>query len=957
MTATGSDTATITVDIDGQSVCVAPGTTLWQAAEALGIEIPGLCQSAALEPVGVCRLCVVDVGERTLAASCSRLCEDGQQVRTESADIRSYRRTLIALLLKDHPVPCDRERLLGDCQLERLAREYDVPAEVSSAALPDSRDQSSPVISVEHQACILCDRCIRACNDLQSNNVIGRSGKGHATTIAFDLNQPMGDSTCVSCGECVSACPTGALVPRPIAGSILPADQTTATDTVCPFCGVGCAITVHASDNQILYTEGRDSPVNAGRLCVKGRYGWDYAMHPDRLTRPLIRRSEFYPKQPLSRAVQSSTPGRHRPGGPVDYDEVLPAFREASWEEALNVIAERLTGIREQHGGGALAGFGSAKCSNEEAYLFQKVVRAGFGTNNVDHCTRLCHASSVAALMETIGSGAVTNVFADVSRADVALVTGSNAVANHPVAATFFKQATKSKTQLILVDVRRNELADFATEFAQIRPGTDVAFYNALMHVMISEDLVDSDFIAARTSGYADLRALVLRGYAPESVADICGVTPDQIRRIARLIGTAASTIVFWGMGISQHTTGTDNARCLISLCLLTGNVGRPGTGLHPLRGQNNVQGASDAGLIPMVYPDYQSVADADTRARFEQAWQTTLDPQPGLTVVEIMAAALEGSIRGMYILGENPFISDPNSNKVRRALAALEFLVVQDIFLTETAEFADVILPASSYFEKDGTFTNTDRRVQLGRRVLQSPGDAREDWQILCEIGRRMGVDMPYETVSQVFDEFVGLSDNYRGLSYDNLGPTGKLWPCPDPETQDGTRILFGDRFPTTDGRGAFVACEFQPADELPDDSYPLILNTGRLLEHWHTGTMTRRSSVLHQLAPRAFAALHPQDLERFGCVSGDLIRVSSRRGQIELEAQSDTSIRPGSVFIPFHFREAAANVLTSDALDPYGKIPEFKFCAVAIQKLTPVEPPIADGQPSADDQPSVER
>ena len=940
MTTTGSNTSTVTLQINDQSVCVPVGTTLWEAAKQAGISIPGLCQTDSLQPVGVCRMCVVDVGERTLAASCSRICQDGQQVETDSEKIRNYRQTLLRLLLKDHPIPCDRERQLGNCQLEQLGREYGILQDKDCPASCDERsgptlDHSSPVIAVDHQACILCDRCIRACNDLQSNNVIGRSGKGHATKIAFDLDLPMGDSTCVACGECVSACPTGALTPRPIAGPILPADQTQVTDTVCPFCGVGCATAVHSVDNKILYTEGRDSPVNAGRLCVKGRYGWDYALHPDRLTRPLIRREDAYPKRPLSQEVQKSISGRNRAGGPVDYAEVLPAFREATWEEALDRIGSTFTAIRDQHGGNALAGFGSAKCSNEEAFLFQKLIRAGFGTNNVDHCTRLCHASSVAALMETIGSGAVTNVFADVARADVALVAGSNTVENHPVAATFIKQATKSKTQLILVDIRRNQLADFATEFAQIRPGTDVAFYNAVMHVLITEDLIDSEFVAERTRGYPELREKVLHSYSPETVSDICGVTPDQIRRIARLIGAANSAIVFWGMGISQHTTGTDNARCLISLCLLTGNVGRPGTGLHPLRGQNNVQGASDAGLIPMVYPDYQSVTDDATRARFEAAWQASLDPQPGLTVVEIMDGALEHSIRGMYILGENPFISDPNSNKVRRALTELEFLVVQDIFLTETAEFADVILPASSYFEKEGTFTNTDRRVQLGAEILQLPGAARQDWQIICDIGRRMGVAMSYESVSEVFDEFAGLTNNYAGLSHENLGATGKLWPCSDPATNDGQRILFADRFPTADGRGLFVACDFQPADELPDDAYPMILNTGRLLEHWHTGTMTRRSSVLHQLAPTAFAAIHPQDLKHLGCKCGDDIRVSSRRGQIELKAKSDESVRPGSLFIPFHFREAAANVLTTDALDPHGKIPEFKFCAVAIQKV----------------------
>jgi len=952
---------TLTVHIDGREVAVPEGATIWEAARSAGIEIPALCHDPQLNPVGVCRLCVVDVGERVLAASCIRGCEDGMQIETASEKVERHRATLVGLLLADHPAPCERERTTGDCELESLGRQYgllpddkaDQPQPANSAVASflavgertngqrRPQDSSSPVIAVDHQSCILCDRCIRACDDIQSNEVIGRTGKGYTARIAFDLDNPMGESTCVSCGECASACPTGALTHKQITLPIVSRDAMDATETVCPYCGVGCALTVHTRDEQIVLAEGRESPVNHGRLCVKGRYGWDYALHPQRLTKPLIRREEFYPKGPLSSEVRSSVRRKGRkPGGIVDYDDVLPAFQEATWDEALDFAASRLKEIKENHGSNALAGFGSAKCSNEEAYLFQKLVRAGFGTNNVDHCTRLCHASSVAALMETIGSGAVTNVFADVANSDVALVTGSHTSSNHPVAATFIKEAVKRGTKLIVVDVRQQELANFATHFAQIRPGTDVAFYNGVMHVLIRDRLIDEEFIAGRTEGFDGLRELLLADYSPQQASAVCGLSPEQIEAIAQTIGRATppggagAMIIFWGMGIAQHTTGTDNARCLISLCLMTGNVGRAGTGLHPLRGQNNVQGASDAGLIPMVYPDYQPVADANVRTKFEQAWGVPLDPNPGLTVVEIMKGALDQTIRGMYILGENPFISDPNSNKVRKALASLDFLAVQDIFLTETAEFADVILPASSYFEKAGTYTNTDRRVQLGRPLMPSPGEARQDWELVCEIGRRIGLEMQYSSPADVFDEFASLTKNYHGLSHGNLGPGGKLWPCKDPEHADGEQILFGDSFPTKSGRGKFVPCPWKPADELPDEEYPFVLNTGRVLEHWHTGSMTRRSHALNSIEPAAFAAVNPDDLLEMGVASGERIRVASRRGEIELAARADTSIERGCVFIPFHFREAAANILTTDALDPWGKIPEFKFCAVKVER-----------------------
>ena len=925
----------VSLMIDGRPVTVPERTSLYDAARRLGIEVPVLCHHPRLRPVGVCRVCLVDVGARTCPAACVRACEEGMNVVTSSPRIESARRMLVGLMLADHPTPCQKERTTGDCELEAMARRYGFEAgDFAPAPVPHPKDDSSPVIAVDHQACILCDRCVRACCDIQSNHVIGRGGRAQATRIAFDLGDAMGQSTCVSCGECAALCPTGALTHKPLTLPLVPRSQATAVNSVCPYCGVGCALTYHVKDGHVLWADGRDSPGNEARLCVKGRYGWDYALHEQRLTRPLIRRPECYPKGALSKEVRGDGrkgDGRQR-GGIVDYAEVLPAFREATWDEALDLVARRLSAIKAAHGPRALAGFGSAKCSNEEAYLFQKLMRAALGTNNVDHCTRLCHASSVAALLEGIGSGAVTDVFGHARHADLLLLTGTNTTANHPVAATFFKEAAKKGTRILVVDPRRPDIADFANWYCRINPGTDVAFYNAVMNVLIGEDLIDHPFIAERTEQFDALREVV-RAYPPEKVEGLCGVPAATIREVARAVGQARRMMVFWGMGISQHTHGTDNARCLIALCLLTGNVGRRGTGLHPLRGQNNVQGASDAGLIPMYYPDYQRVADPAVRARFEAAWGVPLDPEPGLTVVEIMAAALASKVRGMLMLGENPFLSDPNINKVRKALSALEFLCVQDIFLTETAEFADVVLPASSFLEKTGTCTNTDRRVQVGRAALPLPGEARLDWRVLCDLSGRLGYPMPYESPEEVFAEFAGLTSSYAGLSYANLGQHGKIWPCPDSEHEEGTRVLFSESFPTANGRGKFVPCQFAPAKELPDDEYPLVLNTGRLLEHWHTGTMTRRAQALDALQPGPFVEVHPDDLERLGLQDGQAVTVRSRRGHIRLAARSSAKVSRGSVFIPFHFREAAANVLTVDALDPHGKIPEFKFCAVRLE------------------------
>ncbi|MEE8104154.1 MAG: formate dehydrogenase subunit alpha [Planctomycetota bacterium] len=925
--------------MDEKSVTVPAGTTIWDAARGAGIEVPVLCHDPKLDPVGVCRLCAVEIeGARVMAASCVREAEEGMVVRTASAKIDRCRSMLTELLMSEQRDGSTKESTLGDDRLYELARKYEVDVKLPRGnSRPE--DVSSPVIAVDHQACILCDLCIRACDDLQNNDVIGRTGKGYTARISFDLDNLMGESTCVSCGECVAACPTGALLNKEIAAPIRPRETLKQVDSVCPYCGVGCAITYHVDEerNSVVFAEGRESPGSEGRLCVKGRYGYDYAMHPHRLTKPLIRVDAAYPKGALSEETKNSDTKRRRPGGIVDYAEVMPAFREASWDEALDLVAKKLGGIRDTSGPNALAGFGSAKCSNEEAYLFQKLVRTGFGTNNVDHCTRLCHASSVVALLEMIGSGAVTTTYGDIVNADVALLTGTNTTSNHPVAATFFKEAARAGTKLIVVDPRGCGISEHAWRFCQIRSGTDVAFYNAVMHVIIEEGLVDEAYVAKYTTDFEAVKETVAR-YSPETAAGICGVPAELIREVAIEYGKAAAALTFWGMGMSQHVHGTDNCRCLISLALMTGNIGHHGAGLHPLRGQNNVQGASDAGLIPMVFPDYQRVDNDEVRAKFESAWGRTLDPNPGLTVVEIMMGALEGSIKGMYMLGENPFLSDPNINKIRKALSNLDFLVVQDIFLTETAEFADVVLPATSALEKNGTFTNTDRRVQVGRKALESPGEARTDWKIICDIAQRLGMPMEYGSSAEIFDEMVSLMPAYHGLSHEKLGSTGKLYPCPNPDESDGTIVMFGDGFPTANGRARFVAADHAGADELPDQEYPFVLVTGRVLEHWHTGVMTRRSRALSAIEPEAFVEIHPGDGAKLGVSDGDFVSVSSRRGTIRLKVRLGRACQLGSVFIPFHFREAAANVLTTDKLDPDGKIPEFKFCAV---KVEPAEAP----------------
>ena len=899
--------------LDGRAVSAAPGETIWQAAARIGVDIPRLCHMPhfGYRPDGNCRACMVEIeGERVLAASCVRKPAAGMVVRAASRRAEAARAMVVELLLADQPA---RETAHDpDSELWRQSAAMGVEASRFPARAAPPADASHPAMAVNLDACIHCTRCVRACREVQVNDVIGMAGRGARARIVFDMADPMGDSTCVACGECVQACPTGALLPAKDAA--VPAERE--VPGLCPWCGVGCQVTWHVRGDRIVRVEGRDGPANRSRLCVKGRFGFDYARHPNRLTKPLIRRRGA-PRLP-DEFVDPADPSSH--------------FREAEWDEALDAAAAGFARIRAAHGGGALAGFGSAKGSNEEAYLVQKLVRAGFGTNNIDHCTRLCHASSVAALLETIGSGAVTAPVSEAANADVIMVVGANPASNHPVAATFIKNAAKAGATLIVADPRGQALKRHAAYMLQPRPGSDAAMLNALIHVIVAEKLYDEAYVRAHAEGFETL-AEHSAAYPPEAMAGPCGIPAETLRAVARVYARAERAMIFWGMGISQHVHGTDNARCLIALALLCGNIGRPGAGLHPLRGQNNVQGASDAGLIPMAFPDYRMVTDAAARARLEALWGAELDPEPGLTVVEIADAAYRRRVKGLYVMGENPAMSDPDAAHARRALCRLEHLVVQDIFLTETASFAHVVLPASAFPEKAGSFTNTDRRVQLGRPALRPPGDARQDWWIVQELARRLGLDWNYAGPADVNAEMRACMPSIAGISWERLQrDESVVYPCAR-EDAPGEEIIFRDGFPTDDRRGRLVPARLVPPDETPDAEYPFVLSTGRQLEHWHTGQMSRRAEVLDALEPEASCEMSPADARRLRLVPGAAVRLTTRRGAIELALRVSARTPDGMVYVPFGYAEAAANLLTNPSLDPVGKIPEFKYCAVRVE------------------------
>ena len=942
---------TIEFKLDGKDCKAFEGETIIDAAARHGVDIPHLCYSPGLRADGNCRACVVEVkGERTLAPSCCRNVTAGMDVQAKSERALKSQKMVVEMLLSDMPdvgykwndasignddKPVAESKAVGQHgELSKWADKLDIEVRPELKALRREQpktDVSHPAMAVNLDACIQCNRCVRACREEQVNDVIGFAQRGAHSEIVFDLGDQMGDSTCVACGECVQACPTGALMPKTQIGSQIVDKKV---DSVCPFCGVGCLITYNVKDDKIISVDGRDGPANHNRLCVKGRFGFDYAHSPQRLTKPLIRKAGVAKDETVLDSLNRDT---------ADWSSV---FREATWEEALALTGGELSRLRDTHGKKSLAGFGSAKGSNEEAYLFQKLVRTGFGSNNVDHCTRLCHASSVAALLEGVGSGAVSNQVNDVEHSDLIFVIGSNPTSNHPVAATWMKNAAQRGAKIVLADPRVTEIGKHAWRTLQFKADTDVAMLNALIHVVIEEGLTDKDFIERRISNFEALKENV-KGYSPEAMAPICGIPAQTLREVARAFAKAKGAMILWGMGISQHVHGTDNARCLIALCTVTGQIGKPGSGLHPLRGQNNVQGASDAGLIPMMFPNYQRVDNPKNHAWFEDFWQTKLDDKPGYTVVEIMHKALADDsdphkIRGMYIMGENPAMSDPDLNHARHALASLEHLVVQDIFMTETAWLADVVLPATAWPEKTGTVSNTDRMVQLGKKAVSAPGDAKPDLWILQQIAKGVGLTWNYEGadsedagVAAVYDEMrLAMHAAIKGITWERLQKESSVtYPCLS-EDDPGSPTVFMDKFPTADGRVKLVPADIIPANERPDAAFPFVLITGRQLEHWHTGSMTRRASVLDAIEPMATASMNASDLKKLGLEAGDVVTVQSRRGKVAIHLRRDDGTPNGAIFIPFAYYEAAANLMTNAALDPFGKIPEFKYCAVRVER-----------------------
>ncbi|MBN1944415.1 MAG: formate dehydrogenase subunit alpha [Bradymonadales bacterium] len=890
--------------IDGRIVEATPGQTVLDAARAAGIYIPALCYHPKTGKAGRCRACVVEVdGLRGLKESCALPVKEGMVVHTNTPKVVATRRMVVELLIGEGHHNCMSCQANGDCELQEMA--YQLGIERPSYLIetePTPLDVSSLGIVREADKCIHCGRCVTACQHGVVNEVLAFAYRGNHTKVVCDDDLPMGDSSCVQCGECVQVCPVGALVlARPWQRKIRSYD-TQVTKITCPYCGVGCQIDMHTKDNKYAYAMAHEGQMerqpNKGMLCVKGRFGLDFVDAPDRLRKPLIRKDG--------------------------------ELTEASWEEALDLVEANLRSIKETHGADALGFLSSAKVTNEENYAMNRLSRAVFGTNNIDHCARLCHSATVAGLATTLGSGAMTNSLEDALDAKIIMVIGTNTTWNHPVLGSLIKQAVKNRgAKLIVCDPRRIDLVDFADIWLQQRNGSDVALLQGLQHIILKEGWEAADYIRERTEGFEAYRK-ALDFYTPEKVQELTGVKIADLYAAAKLWTKAGVGALYFSMGITQHSHGVDNVNACVNLQLITGNLGVKGGGVNPLRGQTNVQGACDMGALPVVYTGYQPVTNSTARERFSAYWKAPLPEKVGMTVTQ-MIPECGNKIRGMYIMGENPMLSDPNLNHVEECLKKLDFLVVQDIFLTETARLAHVVLPGVTFAEKVGTFTNTERRVQLSNQAIRPIGDVRQDYEIIADLAARFGHEFP-RTPEGLFQEIRDLTPSYAGLTYDRIREVGIPWPCPTVD-HPGTPILHIGKFAR--GLALLSPLVYRPPAEEPDAEYELVLSTGRMLEHFHTGSMSRRSEVLDGLVPHGHVELHPEDASKHGIATGDRVAVSTRRGRIETAALVTDRVAPGSIFIPFHFAEAAANVLTNDALDPVAKIPEYKVCAARIERV----------------------
>lgn len=875
----------IRFQLDGEVAVALPGETILDCALRLGRKIEHQCcqPETELPRFGRCRSCLVEIeGERTLKASCREQPRDGQVVLTASPQVRAVRSTMAALSRSS-----------------------------SSGREPDS---SHPAITLDHDACIQCGLCVHACRQVQCQDVLGLAGRGTDMRVVFDFDSPMRSSACVGCGQCVEVCPTHAL-----RGTAYSSEPTASEKpdihvarTLCPYCCVGCHVNVHVKANKIVDVTAGNGPTNLGRLCIKGRFGQDFVHHADRLTTPLIRLPGTEKSQPVS-----------------DWRQ---AFRPAGWDEALDVAAAGMLRAVNEGGPDAVAFFGSLKTCNEDGYLLQKLARTAFGTNNVDHPTRLCHASSTAALLESVGSGAPTSQISECANADVVFVIGANPSTSHPVAGSLLRNAVRNGTRLIIADPRGQPLDRFAAHVLRFKPGTDVVLLYALIGVMIDEGLVNRSFIEARIEGFEDI-AERCRDFPLSKAAGICGVDENTLRTVARAYASANAAMTIWGMGMTQHTHGTDNIRCLVAMALLCGHVGRPGTGLYPIRGHNNAQGAPDSGLLPNHLPDYQPVASRQVRDKFAALWGREIPSTPGLTMIEVIQAVQVGQVTALYAVGANAALCMPGLSEVRQALAKLNHLVVQDIFLTETASYADVVLPATALLEKDGTLTNIDRRVQLARAALSPPGEARADWWIIQEMARRCGQQWSYSGPSEVFDEMRRAMPSLSGITWQRLEKDGAVqYPCRN-ENDPGTPFLFAERFNTPSGKARLVPAMNWRPHRIISEEFPFVMTTGRTLEH-HTGPMSRRATVLDALDPAAYVLMSPDDMDSLELNDGDHIVVRSREGKIETTARTDSTLPAGLVFAPYCFSESPANELISLAMDPSSKTGEMKYTAVAILK-----------------------